>query len=105
MADGSFEAAYMDEVRRSFRGYKRMADAALAQLSDQDFFQLPDPESNSAAHLVKHMAGNLRSRWADFLTTDGEKPDRNRDSEFVDPPATREALLQDWENGWRLLFE
>ena len=73
MSDRSFEAAYIDEVRRSFRGYKRMADAALAQLSDQDFFELPDPESNSAAQIVKHMAGNLRSRWTDFLTSGRRK--------------------------------
>ena len=81
-----FATTYYDEVRRSFRGYKRMADAALAQLSHQDFFHAPDPESNSAAVIVKHVAGNLRSRWKDFLTTDGEKPDRNRDQEFVLEP-------------------
>ena len=106
MSDGAFEAAYIDEVRRSFRGYKRMADAALAQLSDQDFFQLPDPESNSAAHLVKHMAGNLRSRWTDFLTTDGEKPDRNRDQEFVLTPAdTRPDLMRRWEESFQIIFD
>jgi Protein of unknown function (DUF1572) len=106
MADGSFEAAYIDEVRRSFRGYKRMADAALAQLSDQDFFELPDPESNSAAQIVKHMAGNLRSRWTDFLTSDGEKPDRNRDQEFVLTPAdTRPDLMRRWEESFKIIFD
>jgi uncharacterized protein DUF1572 len=106
MADGSFEAAYIDEVRRSFRGYKRMADAALAQLSDQDFFALPDPESNCAAQIVKHMAGNLRSRWTDFLTTDGEKPDRNRDQEFVLTPAdTRPDLMRRWEESFQIIFD
>ena len=106
MSDGAFEAAYLDEVRRSFRGYKRMADAALAQLSDQDFFQLPDPESNSAAHLVKHMAGNLRSRWTDFLTSDGEKPDRNRDQEFVLTAAdTRPDLMRRWEESFKIIFD
>jgi hypothetical protein len=106
MSDGSFEAAYIDEVRRSFRGYKRMADAALAQLSDQDFFELPDPESNCAAQIVKHMAGNLRSRWTDFLTTDGEKPDRNRDQEFVLTPAdTRPDLMRRWEESFKIIFD
>ena len=106
MSDGSFEAAYIDEVRRSFRGYKRMADAALAQLSDQDFFELPDPESNCAAQIVKHMAGNLRSRWTDFLTSDGEKPDRNRDQEFVLTPAdTRPDLMRRWEESFKIIFD
>jgi hypothetical protein len=107
MADaGSFEAAYLDEVRRSFRGYKRLADGGLAQLSDQEFFQLPDAESNCAAHLVKHMAGNLRSRWLDFLTTDGEKPDRNRDQEFVLTDAdTRPDLMRRWEESFKIVFD
>ena len=64
-----------------------------------------DEEGNSIAIIVKHMAGNMRSRWTDFLTSDGEKPDRNRDSEFVDPPATRKALLEVWEAGWVRVFE
>ena len=107
MADArSFEAAYLDEVRRSFRGYKRLADGGLAQLSDQEFFQLPDPESNCDAQLVKHMAGNLRSRWLDFLTTDGEKPDRNRDQEFVLTEAdTRADLMRRWEESFKLVFD
>jgi Protein of unknown function (DUF1572) len=107
MADArSFEADYLDEVRRSFRGYKRLADGGLTQLSDQYFFQLPDPESNCAAQLVKHMAGNLRSRWLDFLTTDGEKPDRNRDQEFVLTAAdTRVDLMRRWEEGFKIVFD
>ena len=107
MADArSFEADYLDEVRRSFRGYKRLADGGLAQLSDQEFFQLPDPESNCAAQLVKHMAGNLRSRWLDFLTTDGEKPDRNRDQEFVLTEAdTRPELMRRWEESFKIVFD
>jgi hypothetical protein len=106
MADGSFEAAFLDEVRRSFRGYKRLADGGLAQLSDQDFFRAPDPESNSPAQLVKHMAGNLRSRWTDFLTSDGEKPDRNRDQEFVLTPAdTRADLMRRWEESFKIIFD
>jgi uncharacterized damage-inducible protein DinB len=97
--------AYLDESFRTFRGYKRMADGALAQLSDEQFFRLPDPESNSIALIVKHMAGNLRSRWADFLTTDGEKPDRHRDQEFeLSPGDTREELMRRWEHGWATAF-
>jgi hypothetical protein len=107
MAEGkSFEADYLDEVRRSFRGYKRLADGGLAQLSDQEFFQLPDPESNCAAQLVKHMAGNLRSRWLNFLATDGEKPDRNRDQEFVLTQAdTRADLMRRWEESFKIVFD
>jgi hypothetical protein len=106
MAEGSFEAAFLDEVRRSFRGYKRLADGGLAQLSDQDFFRAPDSESNCPAQLIKHMAGNLRSRWTDFLTTDGEKPDRNRDQEFVLTPAdTRADLMRRWEESFKIIFD
>lgn len=107
MADArSFEANYLDEVRRSFRGYKRLADGGLAQLNDHEFFQLPDPESNCAAQIVKHMAGNLRSRWLDFLTTDGEKPDRNRDQEFVLTEAdTRPNLMRRWEESFKIVFD
>ncbi|MGH9634704.1 MAG: DUF1572 family protein, partial [Candidatus Angelobacter sp.] len=107
MADArSFEADYLDEVRRSFRGYKRLADGGLAQLNDPDFFKAPDTESNSAAQIVKHMAGNLRSRWLDFLTTDGEKPDRNRDQEFVLTKAdTRADLMRRWEESFKIVFD
>lgn len=103
--DESIAAAYLDESFRTFRGYKRMADGALAQLDDADFFRVPDPESNSVAIIVKHIAGNLRSRWTDFLTSDGEKPDRNRDQEFVLTGAdTREELMQYWERSWETVF-
>jgi hypothetical protein len=107
MADeGTFAATYYDEVRRSFRGYKRLADGGLAQLNDHDFFQAPDGESNSVAQIVKHIAGNLRSRWQDFLTTDGEKPDRNRDQEFVlDAADTREELMRRWEESFKIVFD
>jgi hypothetical protein len=107
MADqGSFAATYYDEVRRSFRGYKRLADGGLVQLSDTDFFHAPDPESNSAAQIVKHVAGNLRSRWLDFLTTDGEKPDRNRDQEFILTAAdTRQDLMRRWEASFKIVFD
>ena len=76
----------------------------MEQLEDADFFVALDPEANSIAILVKHMTGNMRSRFTDFLTSDGEKPDRDRDEEFSNPPATREALLEIWEAGWQRLL-
>jgi hypothetical protein len=94
--------ALLAEARTEFRGLKKKADAALAQLSSSDalFAQL-DEEANSLAMIVKHMGGNLRSRWTDFLTTDGEKPDRHRDNEFVIRETdTPEALRESWELGW-----
>jgi hypothetical protein len=102
----AFAAAYCDEARRSFRGYKRLADGAMAQLSDEEFFRAPDPDSNSVALVVKHIAGNLRSRFRDFLTTDGEKPDRDRDQEFVlTERDTRQDLERRWEESFKLMFE
>jgi len=101
-----FPALYIDEAFRSLRGHKRLADGAIAQLKDEQFFAAPDPESNSVAIIVKHMAGNMRSRFTDFLTSDGEKPDRNRDSEFViSGAAGREQALRAWEHGWQLVFD
>ena len=82
-----------------------MAEKALDQVSEDELFITLDEEANSIAVIMKHLAGNMLSRWTDFLTTDGEKPDRNRDSEFVDPPATRESLLALWDEGWRLVFQ
>ena len=76
----------------------------MEQVSEEHLFAALDAEMNSIAVIIKHMAGNMRSRWTDFLTTDGEKPDRNRDSEFENPPATRAALLENWENGWSCVF-
>jgi hypothetical protein len=85
---------------------KRLADRAVAQVSDEDLFVMLDEESNSIAIIMKHIAGNMRSRWMDFLTSDGEKPDRNRDSEFViEDEDTKENVLKHWEVGWRCLFE
>lgn len=99
-------ALYIDEAFRSLRGHKRLADGAIAQLSDEQFFAVPDAESNSVAITIKHMAGNMRSRFTDFLTADGEKPDRNRDQEFViAPDATRAQILAVWEQGWHLVFD
>ena len=92
---------YLEEARRQMRGNKHMAEAAMAQLRDEDFFVTLDPESNSVAILVKHLAGNMRSRFTDFLTTDGEKPDRFRDREFeITGASTRADVMQWWEEGW-----
>jgi hypothetical protein len=92
---------YLEEARRQMRGHKRMGEAAMAQLRDDDFVLTLDPESNSVAILVKHLAGNMRSRFTDFLTSDGEKPDRFRDREFeVSGATTRADVLHWWEEGW-----
>ena len=96
---------YLDEARRQMRGHKRMAEGAMAQLSDDEIFLTLDPESNSVAILVKHLAGNMRSRFTDFLTSDGEKPDRFRDREFeVGGATTRADVMQWWEEGWACVF-
>jgi hypothetical protein len=97
---------YKEDALQSFRNYKKLAERALEQVSDEDFFRQIDPESNSVAVIVKHIAGNLHSRWRDFLTTDGEKPDRFRDGEFEAFEAdSRVTLMQFWETGWQTLFE
>ena len=99
-------AAYLDEVRRALRGHKRLAEGAIAQLRDDELLLQIDPESNSVGVLMKHIAGNMRSRLTDFLTTDGEKPDRHRDREFeVAPGTARAQLMEDWEAGWKTAFE
>ncbi|HEX4769832.1 MAG TPA: DUF1572 domain-containing protein [Bryobacteraceae bacterium] len=87
-----------------FQYYKKMGEDAISQVTDQELTAVLDDEMNSVALIVKHMAGNMRSRWTDFLTSDGEKPNRDRDSEFVEPAPTREALLQSWDEGWDLVF-
>ncbi|HMQ05033.1 MAG TPA: DUF1572 family protein [Pyrinomonadaceae bacterium] len=96
---------FLKDVLESFRNYKRLAERALDQLGDEEFFTRIDAESNSIAVIVKHVAGNLHSRWRDFLTTDGEKPDRHRDTEFEIIGDTRESLMEYWESGWRTLFD
>src|SRR3974377_2017375 len=97
---------YLEEARRQLRGHKRMGEGAMSQLRDEDFFVTLDAESNSVAILVKHMAGNLRSRFTDFLTSDGEKPDRNRDQEFiVGSDASREEIMATWEKYWQLVLD
>jgi hypothetical protein len=99
-----FTTSYLEDSLELLRYYKKMAERAMNQVNDEQLYETLDGESNSIAVIVKHMVGNMRSRWTDFLTSDGEKPDRNRDSEFVEPPATREALLQIWDDGWALVF-
>lgn len=99
-----FTTSYIQDSLAVFRYYKRLAERAMEQVTDEQLFEVLDCEANSIAIIVKHMAGNMRSRWTDFLTTDGEKPNRNRDSEFADPPSTRAALLAEWEDGWNRLF-
>jgi hypothetical protein len=103
---GPLEQHYLENVIAEFRFLKKLGDRAMAQLDDDQFFASIDPESNSVAILVKHLAGNMRSRWMDFLTSDGEKPDRRRDQEFViDSGVTRADVLQWWERGWQYLFD
>lgn len=99
-----FTTSYIEDSLTLFRYYKTMAEKAMAQVTDNQLYATLDCETNSIAVILKHIAGNMRSRWTDFLTSDGEKPDRNRDSEFEDPPATREALMQIWEDGWSSVF-
>lgn len=100
-----FTTSYMEDVRAVFRQSKKLADGAIAQVAEADLARTLDPEMNSIAIVMKHMAGNMLSRWTDFLTTDGEKPTRNRDDEFENPPATRAELLAYWERGWDCLFD
>ncbi len=99
-----FTTSYVEDSIALFRRYKKFAEGAIAQVTDEELSAKLDPEMNSIAIIVKHMAGNMRSRWTDFLSTDGEKPDRNRDSEFIDGPESREALMAVWEEGWNRVF-
>ena len=99
-----FSTAYLADSLSLFRYYKSMAECAMAQVSDEQLYAALDGEMNSIAVIVKHLAGNMRSRWTDFLNSDGEKPNRDRDSEFIQPPATREALMSIWEDGWSQVF-
>jgi hypothetical protein len=99
-----FSASYIEDSLSLFRYYKRLAERAIEQCPDEGLFTTLDPESNSIAIIVKHISGNMRSRWTDFLTSDGEKPDRHRDTEFEDAPKTRSELLALWERGWQCLF-
>ena len=102
----SLATHYLEDSIASLRAYKKLAEKALDQLNEDEFFITLDEEANSIAVIMKHMAGNMFSRWTDFLTTDGEKPDRNRDLEFVIKPRTsREDVLAYWEKGWQRVFD
>ena len=96
--------AYLTDAVREFRKYRKMADGALGQVPESKWFVRLDPETNSLAVLMKHMSGNMRSRWTDFLTSDGEKPDRNRDGEFEEETDTSASIRARWEEGWGRLF-
>ena len=99
-----FTNSYVEDSIALFHFYKKMAERAIEQVTDEQLVTTLDEEMNSIAIIVKHMTGNMRSRWTDFLTSDGEKPDRNRDTEFVEPSETREELLKRWNEGWASVF-
>lgn len=97
---------YLDDAITTFRAYKKLAEKALDQLQDEEYFTTLDEESNSIAVIMKHLAGNMLSRWTDFLTTDGEKPERDRDMEFViEPQTSKSEVMNHWEKGWQCTFE
>lgn len=100
-----FSTSYIEDSIALFQHYKKLAEGAMAQLNDEQLFVALDEEMNSIAIIVKHMAGNMRSRWTNFLSSDGEKPDRARDSEFVAPPATRPEVMKMWNDGWTCVFD
>jgi hypothetical protein len=106
MSKEDIGAAFLTDAIRNFRSYKKLAEEAFAQTSDEDIFRLIDPDANSIAFLIKHMAGNMRSRWTNFLTSDGEKPDRHRDQEFeIAPGTTRAEVMNWWGQGWHCVFD
>jgi len=100
-----FTTDYVKDSLSLFRYYKKLGDGAIQQTSDDALLTTLDPESNSIATIVKHMTGNMRSRWTAFLTSDGEKPDRHRDTEFETPPKTRAEIMSLWETNWKLVFD
>ncbi len=100
----SFTTSYLEDALTLLRYYKRQGEQAMEQAAEERLLAAPDAESNSIATIVKHMAGNMRSRWTDFPDSDGEKPDRRRDTEFEDPPGTRAAVMELWEAGWERVF-
>src|ERR1041385_8632521 len=105
MSDGSFIEDYLADALSSFRAYKKLADKAIAQTKDDELFVKLDEEANSIAIVMKHMAGNMISRWTDFLNSDGEKADRNRDMEFVIKTSSRDEVIAYWERGWKCVFD
>jgi Protein of unknown function (DUF1572) len=99
-----FSTSYLQDSLSVFRYYKKLTERAMQQVSDEQLFAVLDGEMNCIAIIVKHLVGNMRSRWTDFLVSDGEKPDRKRDTEFEDPSANRAALMKLWEQGWDYVF-
>ena len=100
-----FTTSYLQDAADTFRHYKRLAERAIEQAPDEMLTSAPDAGSNSIATLIKHLSGNMRSRWRDFLISDGEKPDRNRDSEFEQPFRGRAEMMAAWDAGWKQLFD
>jgi uncharacterized damage-inducible protein DinB len=100
-----FTTSYLEDSFSLFRYYKKLTERAMEQVTDEQLFATLDDESNSIAIIVKHIVGNMQSRWSNFLTEDGEKPTRDRDAEFVDPPSTRAALMESWEAAWNTFFD
>jgi uncharacterized protein DUF1572 len=100
-----FSTSHLKDSISLFRFYKKLAERSLALVPEEALIAALDPESNSIAQIVKHLAGNMRSRWTDFLTSDGEKPDRDRDSEFETPPRNRAEMMAMWDAGWKVLFD
>ncbi len=106
MSNESPAKHYLADAISRFRDYKKLAERAFGQINDEDFFKRLDAESNSIAINIKHLAGNMISRWTDFLTTDGEKPERDRDLEFeMLPGTTKTDMLAYWEQGWKCVFD
>ena len=106
MSSDAIVQNYFEDAVKALRAYKKLAEKAIAQLNDEEFFVTLDEESNSVAVVMKHMAGNMFSRWTDFLTSDGEKPNRNRDMEFViEPQTTKDDVIDYWERGWKCVFD
>jgi hypothetical protein len=101
----AFTTSYLKDSLDVFHSYKRLGEKAIEQCPDAKLLTMLDAESNSIATIVKHMAGNMKSRWVNFLTSDGEKPDRNRETEFETPPQTRAELMEMWERGWKHVFD
>jgi hypothetical protein len=100
-----FTISYLEDSLSLFHYYKGLSERAMSQLTDEQLFEVRDAETNSIAVIVKHLAGNMRSRWTGFPDLDGEKPGRDRDAEFTNPPASREALMRIWEEGWSCVFQ
>jgi Protein of unknown function (DUF1572) len=106
MSGQSIGEHYLEDALHRFRYYKELAERAFEQIDDADLFRTIDDESNSIAVNMKHMAGNMLSRWTDLLTTDGEKPERDRDMEFVMLPETTKAdMVSYWDRGWKCVFD